>query len=226
MTAIRVAIVDDHQLMRSGLRKLIETEPDIEVVGEAASAAQCIELVKQATPDVVLMDWSMPGETGLDATTRLAREETSARVIMVSMFDSAGFVKQAKLAGAKGYVIKGRSAEELIDAIRQVAGGAPFVYEGETPASGEADGAINSTGIEVLTARQIEILRLIAKGSTNKEIANTLFIAEKTVEHHRMNIKRALGVNDTAKLVLFAVRHGIVTPAELDDPAEPDRRDP
>jgi DNA-binding NarL/FixJ family response regulator len=215
--SIRIGIVDDHQLMRSGLRKVLESLPDVSVVGEAANATQAYDLVRSQSPDVLLLDWSMPGETGLNVTQRLTREGSATRVIMVSMFDSAGFARQAKIAGARGYVIKGSSPDELADAIRQVAGGASFVYVAEPTSTPPNSSPANSVGLELLTSRQIDVLRLLAIGRTNKEIADALFISCKTVEHHRTNIKKILGINESARLVLYAVKHGIVSPAELED---------
>jgi DNA-binding NarL/FixJ family response regulator len=215
---IRLAIVDDHQLMRSGLRLLLQTESDIEVVGEAATAHEAVALVRSESPDVVLMDWSMPGETGLSATERIVQEQLPSKIIRGSMFDSAGFVRQARQVGASGYLVKGRSPEELLRVIRQVADGAPFVANSDSTDERSEDGdEMPGSAIEELTPRQIEILRLLAIGKTTKEIASILFISEKTVEHHRTNIRRTTGINDTAKLVLFAVRHGIVTPADIED---------
>ncbi|MBY0588361.1 response regulator transcription factor [bacterium] len=216
MSNIRIGIVDDHTLMRSGLRIMLESVPDFNVVGEAANAVQAYDMLANNSPEVILMDWSMPGENGLDVTRRLTREKSPARVIIVSMYDSAGFVRQAKLAGAAGYVVKGRSSDQLVDTIRQVASGASFVCptKVDEPIPANASGSANQ--LDQLTTRQIEILRLLAIGRSNREIAETLYIAEKTVEHHKSNIKRELGISESARLVLFAVKHGLVRLDELE----------
>ncbi len=203
--------------MRSGLRLLLQTDADMEVVGEAATAQEAVDLVRSELPDVVLMDWSMPGETGLSATERIVQDRLPTKVIMVSMFDSAGFVRQARQVGANGYIVKGRSPEELLSVIRQVADGVAFVANSDSTDERREDGVDDAVNvIEELTPRQIDVLRLLAIGKSTKEIASALFISDKTVEHHRTNIRRATGIFDTAKLVLFAVKHGIVTPADID----------
>ena len=135
----------------------------------------------------------------------------------VSMYDSAGFVRQARQVGANGYIVKGRSPEELLSVIRQVADGVAFVANSDSTDERREDGVDDAVNvIEELTPRQIDVLRLLAIGKSTKEIASALFISDKTVEHHRTNIRRATGIFDTAKLVLFAVKHGIVTPADID----------
>lgn len=208
MIPIRLVIVDDHALVRSGIRKLLEDTSDFEILGEAGDVPQALAILRATSASILLMDISLPGESGLEAIARISAEFPELRIILLSMHASGAFVRRARFLGAAGYVIKDRSPDELVDVIRRVADGASFV-EGlnSTFANGEEADVLSD-----LTARQIEILRLVAQGFSSREIAAQLFIAEKTVEHHRGNIKRVLGISDTAGLVLFAVRQGLISP--------------
>lgn len=216
MNPIKLAIVDDHVLVRSGLRKLLEDDKAFEIVGEAGNSEEAIKLVRELQPNVVLMDLSLPGRGGLETTAMIHRELPHIRVIIVSMFETRAFVREARAAGASGFVVKDRSPKALENAIKRVFEGEPFVTATEEGEVESGSSTIEKSSLESLTGRQIEILRLVAAGKSHRDIARSLHIAEKTVEHHRSNLKRVLGINDTAGLVLFAVRHGLVSPSELD----------
>lgn len=216
MNPIRLALVDDHLLVRSGLRKLLEGDEEFEIVGEAGNSDEAIDLVRRTQPHVVLMDLSLPGKSGLETTAQIHRELPNVQVIIVSMYETRAFIREAKAAGASGYVVKDRSPKDLEDAIRRVVGGETFVTPSEEPEMEHDSPIPGKTGLEALTGRQIEILRHVASGKSHRDIAKLLHIAEKTVEHHRSNLKRVLGISDTAGLVLFAVRHGLVSPGDLD----------
>jgi len=220
MNPIRLALVDDHLLVRSGLRKLLEVDEEFEVVGEASNSDEAMDLVRRTQPHVVLMDLSLPGRSGLETTAQIHRELPNVQVIIVSMYETRAFIREAKAAGASGYVVKDRAPKELEDAIRRVVGGETFVTPSEEPEL-DSDSPSGKSGLDALTGRQIEILRQVASGKSHKDIAKLLHIAEKTVEHHRSNLKRVLGISDTAGLVLFAVRHGLVSPGDLDRRSEP-----
>jgi DNA-binding NarL/FixJ family response regulator len=212
---IRVLIVDDHQIVRSGIRKLLEAVTDFAVIGEAADAASALASIENEQPDIVLMDVAMPGTNGLDAAATIQQRWPHVKVVFLSMYDTAGFVQQAKRLGAAGYVVKDRSPEDLVRVLRQAWAGEGFVSEAYQP---EKNGTGNAQPqLSDLTTRQIEVLRELALGLSSREIAQKLHIAEKTVEHHRSRIRQFLGIADMAGLVLFAVKHGLVTPADLEN---------
>jgi DNA-binding NarL/FixJ family response regulator len=213
--AIRVLLVDDHALVRSGLRALIEAFPGVKVVAEAADGNAALELVARERPDVVLMDVTMPELNGLEATTRVIRKFPEVRVLVLSMHAEEEYVGLALRAGAAGYLLKDASASELELAIRSVARGDTYL----TPAATKgvvADylqrGAEPPTPRERLTSRQREILQLIADGHTTKEIARRLGLSVKTVEAHRTQLMERLGIHDIAGLVRWAIRAGLVGP--------------
>ena len=226
MNPIRLALVDDHLLVRSGLRKLLEVDDGFEIVGEAGNSEEAMDLVRRTQPHVVLMDLSLPGRSGLETTALIHKELPHVQVIIVSMYETRAFVREAKAAGAAGYVVKDRSPKDLEDAIRRVVGGETFVTATEEQEVESDSQPTGKTGLDSLTGRQIEILRYVASGKSHRDIARSLHIAEKTVEHHRSNLKRVLGISDTAGLVLFAVRHGLVSPTDLDRRAETDAGKP
>lgn len=213
--AIRVLLVDDHALVRSGLRALIEAFPGVRVVAEAADGHAAFELVARDRPDVVLMDVTMPELNGLEATTRVVRKFPEVRVLVLSMHADEEYVGLALRAGAAGYLLKDASASELELAIRSVARG--DTYLSPVAAKGVvADylqrGAEPPTARERLTSRQREILQLIAEGHTTKDIARRLGLSVKTVEAHRTQLMERLGIHDIAGLVRWAIRAGLVGP--------------
>jgi DNA-binding NarL/FixJ family response regulator len=210
MNRLRVLLVDDHNLVRAGIRALLVTIPGVEVVAEAGDGAQALELARTHQPDIVLMDISMKGMNGLEATQRLRKENPAARVIMLSMYATEDYVSQALRAGAIGYLLKDSATKELAQALETVARGETYLGSDLSAESVEqymskvgADGAAP----DVLTARQREILQLIAEGHNTKEIAYRLGLSAKTVETHRAQIMERLGIRDIAGLVRYAIRN-------------------
>lgn len=211
MDRIRIILVDDHRLVRAGIRSLLEKLPDIEVVAEASDGTEAIELISKHKPDVVLMDLAMPVLNGLEATRQLARELPEVRIIILSIYADEEHVYQALRAGATGYLLKGAAIQELEVAIRAVA-------KGETYLSPPVSKPLISAYIERtqagrtdrLSPRQVEVLQLIAQGKTTKEVALTLNVSVKTIETHRAALMTRLGVRDVAGLVRYAVRSGLV----------------
>jgi len=209
---ITVLIVDDHEVVRRGLRSFLESQGDIEVVGEAADGAQAIEKVQDLLPDVVLMDLVMPGMDGIDAIRKVSQVCPSSRVLVLTSFSEDDKVFPAIKAGANGYLLKDVAVEDLARAIRSVAGG-EFLLHPEV--AGKVLDEFRETPKDVtplsdLTPREIEVLTLIAKGYSNKEIAAALCIATRTVKAHVSNILSKLHAMDRTQAALYAVRQGLV----------------
>jgi DNA-binding NarL/FixJ family response regulator len=216
MSKIRTLLVDDHLLVRASLRSLLGDFDDVQVVGEASDGRQALELVGEHRPELVLMDISMPGLNGLEATQRLAKEHPQVRVIVLSMHTSEHHVLQALRAGARGYVLKGATPRELELAIGAVSRGEIFL----SPAISKhvVDSVLRqppeSEPADQLTPRQREILQLIAEGHSSKEIAQLLNASVKTIESHRASLMERLDIHDVAGLVRYAIRHGFVSPED------------
>lgn len=214
MSTLRVLLADDHELVRAGLRALLRELPGVEVVGETGDGREAVERVRVLRPDVVLMDISMGGLNGLEATARIAAEVPGTRVIILSMHASDEYVRQALRAGASGYLIKNAATAELALALKAVAGGQ--VYLSPAVARPVVDDYLGARGtgdaLAALTARQREILTLIAGGQSTKQIAALLGVSVKTVETHRTQLMDRLAIRDIPGLVRFAIRHGLVSP--------------
>ena len=224
MTTIRVALADDHALMRDGLRAILGSLPDIEVVGEAADGRSAVELCLQRRPDVVLLDVSMTGLNGIGATEQIVKAGLGTQVIILSMFGSEEYVLQALRAGASGYILKGASTSELELAIRTVAGGETFLGPSisSTVINGYLDMATRGKhSSEVLTSRQREVLQLLAEGNSTKQIAYLLKVSVKTVETHRAMLMERLGIRDLPGLTRYAMRAGLVAAEQEQQPALP-----
>lgn len=218
--SINVVIVDDEQLVRAGLRMILDAEPDIEVVGEAGDGAEAVGLVERLDPHVVLMDIQMPLMNGIEATERilaLDREESS-RVLILTTFDLDEYVYQSLQAGASGFLLKRTPANELVHGIRVVAGGDALLEPSitrrllETFATRGPASAADIRTLEELTDREREVLGLIARGMSNAEIAAELYLSEGTVKTHVKRIFSKLGVRDRAQAVVFAYEVGLVEP--------------
>jgi DNA-binding NarL/FixJ family response regulator len=213
-SAIRVVLVDDHALVRAGMRSLLGSMQQVEVVGEASSGEEALALARTTLPDIVLMDIAMKGLTGLEAASRMREASPRSRVIILSMHAGEEYVLQALRAGAVGYLLKDAATGELELALRSVMRGESWfspavsrqVVEGYVQRVGGESGA------DVLTARQREVLRLVAGGKSTKEIAYDLNLSVKTVETHRAQIMERLGIRDVAGLVRYALRTGLVPP--------------
>jgi DNA-binding NarL/FixJ family response regulator len=208
---VRVLIADDHGIVRSGLRLLLERQPDIEVVAEAADGAEARELALRERPDLAILDVKMPKLTGLQATREIREQAPEIAVLILSMHDDERYLFEALKAGASGYVLKTQADTDLLAAVRAVERGEPFL----TP---EAQRSLikdvlerGSTG-EELTPREEEIVKLVAEAHTTKEIAGILHLSEKTVENHRANAMRKLGMRDRVELVRYAIRRGLIEP--------------
>ncbi len=202
---ISVLLVDDHSLVRRGFRRILEDELDIVVAGEASDGPEAIRLAQELRPRVIVMDCAMPGMSGLQATRQILEKYPQTLVLMLSMHPEETLVRQALEAGARGYVLKNAVDLELGAAIRRVVAGETVLdSQLERPAAlkGEPNAA--------LTQRELEILRMIVDGKSNKEIAAALHLSANTVAVHRANIMDALGIHKTAELVVYAIRHGLV----------------
>ncbi len=216
-TPIRVLVADDHTLVRAGIRSLLEGLENVEVVGEAGDGQEAVRLAESLRPDVLLLDVGMPGLNGLDVAARLATQDASIRVLILSMHTSEEYVLRALRAGCAGYLLKGSAVAELEIAVRAVARGETYL----SPAVSKhvMDDYVRRTGgatdpIDALTPRQREVLQLVAEGNTSKDIADRLGVSFKTVEAHRAQIMERLGLHDVAGLVRFAMRMGLVRPED------------
>ena len=214
-TAIRVLVVDDHAVVREGIRSVLERQPGFEVVGEAGDGASALKLAKSTTPDVVVLDVSMPGGSGLRAAAELRTEVPEARVLILSMYDNAEYVMEAVRAGASGYLLKDSAAAELRNAVTSVHNGTNYysgaVAEKLTAAKrGELDRESRSGQLGLLSGREREVLAGIARGLTNKEIGTELGISHRTVETHRESLMRKLRIHTVAGLTKFALETGLV----------------
>jgi two-component system response regulator NreC len=208
---IKVVLVDDHAVVRSGLRLLLNNHEDIEVVGEAGNAKDAIFRARALKPDVILLDVVMPGESGIDVLPKLLQESPDTKVLVLSMQDDPSYVREAFAAGASGYVLKEAADEEVVSAVREIAGGGRYVHpalgarmvaaEAEERAAAEAD---------PLSEREREVLRLLALGHTNQEIAHQLYISVRTAESHRAHIMQKLRLGTRAELVRYALAHGLL----------------
>lgn len=202
---IRVMLVDDHRLVRSGLTSLLATAPDIEVVAEAADGAQAVAEVADAAPDVILMDLSMPVLDGIAATRRILADQPGTRIVVLSSFSDQPRVREAIAAGAVGYVLKDCATGELLNAIRAAAQGhAPL---DPRVAGALLPGAVAADPAQGLSDRELQVLRLASKGYANKQIARSLGIAERTVKVHLGNVFRRIGVSDRTSAALWAREH-------------------
>ncbi len=205
MSRIAVLLVDDHRLVRLGFRRLLEDDPDLVVVGEATNGDEAIALAASLRPQVIVMDCAMPGVSGLDATRRILASDPSVAILMLSMHSEDTLVRQAIAAGARGYVLKSAMDLDLAAAVRRVAAG-ETVLDPQLVQPAAIAGQSRP-----LSPRELEVLRLICDGQSNKEIAVALGLSSNTISVHRTNIMSALGVHKAADLVVYALRHGLVT---------------
>ena len=219
MKKIRVVLADDHQVVRSGLRLLLAEEPDIEVVGEATDGGVTMDLVDELKPDVVVMDISMPGLDGQEATRRISTNHPAVRVVVLSTYSDASYIQQLLQAGALGYVGKAAASEELLQAIRAASHGQSYLSPAlRAVLGGDGDGTPHvmadrqaNAAIAALGRREREVLQLLATGLSSRQIGLKLCISVKTVDTHRRNIRRKLNLHSTADLVKAAMRAGLVS---------------
>ena len=213
--SVRVLIVDDHAVVRSGIRLLLEQEPDIEPVGEAGTGREAVFQARALKPDVILMDVVMPDQTGLEVLPTLLHEQPEVKVMLLSMQDDPRYVREAFEAGASGYVLKEAADADVVAAIREVASGGHYVH----PELGARLVAAESrerkrADEDPLSEREHEVLRLLALGHTNQEIAQQLYISVRTAETHRAHIMQKLRLSTRAELVRYALDHGLLEPRE------------
>lgn len=203
-----IVIADDHAVIRSGLRLLLDSEDDLEVVGEAGDVEETVRKVKAYKPTVLLLDLHMPGGPSLQAMPEILEASPDTHVVILTMQDSTSFVREALRAGALGYVTKEAADEELVNAVRLAADGQPYLH----PVLGArlATEPQQEGPPDDLTEREVEVLRLIALGHTNSEIASQLYLSVRTVESHRAHIQQKLRLSTRAELVAYALQHGLV----------------
>ena len=212
---VRVLIADDHDIVRAGIRMLLDAQTDIEVVGEASSGTEAIELAGSLEPDVILMDISMPGVTGIEATRAIKEANSRVEIVGLTMHAEDRYFFQLLQAGASGYVVKGASPHELLDAVRAASRGEAYIHSslqrkliGDYVSRAEAND--QGSTLKNLTERELEVLRLIVDGLTSREIADSLVISSNTVDRHRQNIMSKLGLHNRAELVRYAISKGLV----------------
>jgi len=213
---VRILLADDHALVRAGIRRILEAEPDMTVVAEASDGAEAVELVRQTMPDLAVLDISMPRMTGLQAAREITRRAAGVRTLMLSMHDNEQYFFTALQAGANGYVLKSAADEDLVAACRSALRGEPFLYTGVASAlvRDYLDRLRRGERLPraVLTEREEEVVKLIAEGHSSKEIATALVISVKTVEGHRANVLAKLGMRDRTQLTRYAIRAGLIEP--------------
>jgi two-component system response regulator NreC len=212
---MKILLADDHNVLRKGLRRILEEQPDLEVVGEASDGREAVNLNNLLRPDIVVMDIAMPLMNGLEATRQILQRNTDVNVLILSMYSDENYVVQVLRAGARGYLLKDTAEEDLITAVRTVAKGQPFfspkiakLLLGDSMQRIRTEGVSDS--YDLLTPREREVLQLIAEGKSNKEAAAALFVSATTIETHRARIMDKLDLHSTADIVLYAVRKGIV----------------
>jgi two-component system, NarL family, response regulator NreC len=207
----RLLVVDDHAVVRSGLRMLLDAESDFDVVAEAGNAREAVFEARAHKPDVIVLDVVMPGESGIDVLPKLKKEAPSAKVLVLSMQDDPRYVREAFAQGANGYVLKEAADAEVVGAVREIAAGGEYVHPalGARMVAAEAQ-ARAAAAADPLSEREREVLRLLALGHTNQEIAKKLYISVRTAETHRAHIMQKLGLSTRAELVRHAIAHGLL----------------
>jgi DNA-binding NarL/FixJ family response regulator len=212
----RVLLADDHTMVRSGLRMVLESQPDIEVVAEAGDGAAAVQRCLQGDVDLAVLDVAMPRLTGLQAVAELHRRRPELRVLILSMYDDERFFFEALKSGASGYVLKSAANRDLVEAVRSAMRGEPFLYPAAVAAliRDYLDRARTGEKVpeDLLTPRELEVVKLIAEGYTSEEIAEVLVISKKTVERHRANVLEKLGLRNRVQLARYAIRRGLVEP--------------
>jgi two-component system response regulator NreC len=210
---IRVLVVDDHAVVRSGLKLLLDSEEDVEVVGDAGTADQAVTRAELLKPDVVVLDVVMPGRSGIDATPEILQRSPDTKVLVLSLQDDPRYVQEAFAAGASGYVLKEAADSEVVQAVHEVAAGRRYVNPQLGARLATTAALERAKPDDPLSDREREVMRLLALGHTNQEIAQLLFVSVRTAESHRAHVMQKLGLSTRAELVRHALAHGL-----LDDP--------
>ena len=215
-TTTRILLVDDHGLVRRGLRLILDAEPDLTVVAEAGDGAEAVELATRGAVDLVILDIAMPRMTGLQAAREMSRRAPHVRILMLSMYDNEQYLFEALKAGASGYVLKSVADRDLIEACRAAMRNEPFLYPGAVTALIRdylrRDERGEPLPDNILTPREEEVVKLIAEGNSSRQIAKTLVISVKTVDRHRANVLQKLGMHDRLDLARYAIRAGLAQP--------------
>jgi two-component system response regulator NreC len=224
---IRVLIADDHTIVRTGLRALIAGEAGMELVGEATCGEEALEMTRELRPDVLVLDLSLPDMDGIRVTHALKREQPDVRVLILTVHEDETLMRESMRAGASGYVLKHAAESELVAAIHTLALGGIYVHrqmigglfsEPETPG---APAAANASSVELLTPREIGVLRLVVQGYTNRQIAEELALSVRTVEGHRANLTAKLGMHSRVELARYAREHGLTSSRDQGPPLAP-----
>ena len=218
-SSIRILIADDHAVLRAGLRMLLDAEPDIEVVGEAANGAEALELTQQLTPDVVLLDVTMPKQGGLEVIRQIRDASSQTRVLILTMHDDEGYLREALVAGSSGYVLKRAADIELLTAIRTAYQGGTYLHAAHTRVlfedkTDQQGPQVDKGSKPQLSPREEEVLRLVALGYTNQQAADMLYLSIKTVETYRARLMAKLDLRNRAELVRYALQQGLLDEEE------------
>jgi DNA-binding NarL/FixJ family response regulator len=209
----RILVADDHPIVRSGLRKVLDAKPDLEVVAEAEDGAEAVRLALAEDVHVAILDVSMPRMTGIQAAEELHTRKPELKLVMLSMYDSEQFLFESLRAGASGYVLKSEADQDIVEAVRRTMRGQSFLYPSAVSTLVRdyvERGRPDEEQLDILTPRELQVLKLIAEAHTSKEIANELVISIKTVERHRQNILDKLGMSDRVELTRYAIRRGLI----------------
>ena len=214
-TSIRIVLADDHAVLRAGLSALLNAECDMTVVGEAGNGAECLQVVAEAHPDVILLDLNMPQMSGLDVLPKLRQLVPESRILVLTMHDDGSYLRQVLAAGGAGYVLKQAADSELLTAIRTVYHGGTFLHPAHTqallqPAQPTSTEPEDDTAVALLSDRELEVLKLLALGHSNKEIAEMLYLSVKTVETYKARVMEKLELKTRSALVRFALKHDLL----------------
>jgi DNA-binding NarL/FixJ family response regulator len=211
----RILVADDHPIVRSGLKQVLDSEPDLEVVAEAEDGAEAVTKALASDVDLAILDVSMPKRTGIQAAEELRKRKPELRLLMLSMYDSEQFLFASLRAGASGYVLKSDADHDIVEAVRRTMRGQSFLYPSAISSLVRdliERGEQGDSEFDVLTQRELQVVKLIAEGYTSKEIAQELVISVKTVDRHRQNILDKLGMSDRVELTRYAIRRGLIQP--------------